>query len=264
MLGRVPVHGRSMQSTCPRCEFYDRQAPCDYRAVGGLLRLVCSVCDRRADDESGRNWLDDPDGVFGIAHTPSLVELVQDFQTDLTAVLEGERSARTWGFERSGTLLLTVTTDLTLAFVLSTGLRVEARLDCNQVIRREARANWSEPIALALISPFMAFGLIALTASMLRSLSARGPVQHQWTPITHVEPLDVRSVLSWLDVKGRHWLRAFAAGWDVPTRRAVLAAIAQVEGGSDHDVRSARRGGGAGRRAAKSPSTAWQPTVPYC
>ncbi len=65
--------------------------------------------------------------------------------------------------------------------------------------------------------------------------------------MTHVEPLVVRSILSWLDEKGRRWLKAFAAGWDDPTRRAVLAAIAQVEGDRDQDVRSGPRGSGAGR-----------------
>ncbi len=173
-----PVHGRPMQSTCPRCELYDRQAPCSYRAVGGLLRLVCNVCNRLVDDGGGRNWLDDQQGVFGIVQTPSLVALVQDFQTGLTKVLEGEQPCRTWGFGRIGRLLLTITTDLTLAFVLSTGIRVAARLDCSQVIRREPRASWFEPVTLALLSPFMAFGLMALTASMLRSLSDPGPVQH--------------------------------------------------------------------------------------
>lgn len=223
-----PVHRRRMQSTCSRCDQCDRKSRCFYLPVSGFLRLGCSVCDRPVDDRAGRAWLDDTRGAFGIMQTRSLVDLVLDFQSDLTAVLEAEQPVRAWGYTRIGQMLLTITTDLMLAFVLSTGMRVGTRLDLAKVERKEALGTWHERITLASLHPYLAFGLMAITATFLETLPAGTVASHEWRPIDRIELLGASSILSWLDQDGRRWLQTFSAGWDERTRRATCGANEQM------------------------------------
>lgn len=233
-----PVHGQPMQCTCPWCEQCDRRSSCCYQPVDGLLRLGCNVCDRLIDDRRGRNWVEDMRGAFGIMQTQSLVALVREFQSDLTKVLEGEHPTQTWGHKRAGQTLLTITTDLTLALVLSTGMRVVTRLDFSKVARREPLATWHEPVTLAPLPPYVAFGLMALTATFLKTLPAREAAPHQWRPFDRITPLDASSILSWVDQSERSWLKAFSAGWDERTRRALCRLIKHAEKSLQTGVRA--------------------------
>lgn len=56
------------------------------------------------------------------------------------------------------------------AAVLSTGMRVQTRLDLSKVRRGEPPATWTAPITLTPLAPYMAFGLMALTTVFLQTL----------------------------------------------------------------------------------------------
>jgi hypothetical protein len=226
-----PQHQVLLEDTCRRCAFEDR---CDFRGSGGFLGLACKTCSRPVGPFPGRQgdaWQHEEPGPFGICLTASLNRLVLALQSDLQAALAGARPKRSWGFTRSAKGLVMAIFDLTLCVVFATRVRCEPRILLPEWSPGAAFIPVQEPVTLAALPLRAAYGVLALAAAALCSLEG-GKRCHHWRPDGGGKVImDAASLVAWLPVTIRGWLRSQAALWERPAGVALGSAIAAVEGG---------------------------------
>jgi len=221
-----PEHDLLLDHRCRRC---DADSRCRYRPVDGRLGLICDTCERPVvpNGDIGRRSTG-REGAFRIALTPQLFGLVRTLQRDLIAGLaEGARPCA-WGPVRSSAQLMAVVSAVTLAAIWSADLRVAPRIDLFAIAKGQAGAGAYEPITLALLTPYAAFGLMALIAIFLEGLGPESCSGHVWQPDGRTQPLTVRSFLTWLTERERRMLHAASASWGREACNAARRAIDAV------------------------------------
>lgn len=222
-----PGHRIPLDDICRRCAGPGR---CAFRCSGGVQDLVCQSCSRPVGPVAGRQGeprQHDTAGAFGTCITPSLNRLVWALQCDLQAALVGAKPRRSWGFTRSAQGLVTAISDLTLGVVFATRVRCEPRILLPEWAPGTAFVPVHEPITLAALPLAAAYGVLALAAAALRSLEG-GRGCHHWRPDGAKVIMDAGSLVAWLPVRLRGWLRSRAAHWERPTGAALRAVIGAV------------------------------------
>ncbi len=221
-----PIHNVVLDHRCRRC---DADARCRYRPADGRLGLICDVCERpvvlNREINVRSTWTE---GAFRVVLTPQLFGLVQTLQRDLQAGLAAAGRPCAWGPVRSAEQLMVVVSALTLAVIWSVDLRVAPRLDRYAIARGQAGAAAYEPITLALLTPYAAFGLMTLIAVFLDGLRSECHRDHVWRPDGMTRPLTMRSFLAWLTEPARRMLYAAAAFWGLDACNAARGAIDAV------------------------------------
>lgn len=221
-----PEHDMLLDHRCRRC---DADSRCSYRPLDGRLGLVCNACERPVvPSDKIEVRLTCREGAFRIGLTPQLFGLVRTLQRDLKAGLTQGARPCAWGLVRSSAQLMAVVPALTLAVIWSADLRVAPRLDCFALARGQAGVAAYEPITLALLTPYAAFGLMALIAIFLEGLGSESCSDHVWQPDGRKQPLTVWSFLGWLTEPQRRMLHAAAASWGDEACDAARRAIDAV------------------------------------
>jgi hypothetical protein len=223
-----PEHNVPLEDTCCRCSFEDR---CHFYCADGLLGLACNTCGRpegRAPRRTHEWWEDASTGAFGTCITPSLNRLIGMLQRDLQAAIAGARPNRSWGFLRSAKGLVMAVRHVTFCLILATRMRFEPRIILPEVRPGETFVPAPEPITLAALSTRAAYGVLAISAAVLRSLEGRAE-RHHWKPEGGKAALNTEAFLAWLPADTRRQLKSWSTGWERPARDALQAAIAAVE-----------------------------------
>ena len=222
-----PVHCLELQDMCCRCV---AGARCHFRSAGGRVRLACAVCGRLVDAVVAATSVAvcGRAGAFGIPRTPEILRLVRVMQEDLGAALAGLVPGRSWGPARGARVLLAATRALTLSLIQAAGIRIEPRIDVFALASGQVRSPVCEPITLAALTPYAAFGVMAVVASVLDSLAGGQHAGRCWRPADKLAPMDAASVLAWLPKRERSALDAAAASMGGATGHALQMAIAAV------------------------------------
>ena len=138
-------------------------------------------------------------------------------QRDLQAALLGAAPVGPWGTVRSGPLLLRIVRDLTISIALARGVRVEPRIE---LVRGKGTipsvTAFYEPVTPAALSPFTAFGVLAIAGAVLASAVPNGSTGQMWLQDKGPVPINVRSFMEWLDDRARALLCALAVEWGHP------------------------------------------------
>lgn len=224
-----PRHQVPLEDTCRRCM---AEARCHFQCADGFLRLACNTCGRLVDPAvcPERGLEDGGVGAFGVCFTPPLSRLVGDLQSDLQAALAGSRPRRAWGFVRSAKGLLVAVRDLTLCIILATRMTCEPRIELPEPKAGQAFAPVHEPITLAALPQFAAYGVLAIAAAMLRSLEGGSGPRHHWRPDGLTSIMNASSFVAWLPADERRRLRSWATTWERPAGDALGTVLAMAEG----------------------------------
>ena len=237
------AHGRLLTEVCPAC---DRPA-CEFRPVGGRLRLVCDICSRVADARSGRGpsagraaYEASP---LGLSSSLELTRLVAVLQADLLAALVGSPAlAGPWA---SG---------------LSAGRFARTVRDLGAML---LEPSWSHPWpprrgedrkgGFATVPVHVAFDLLGLVAAVLTDVATGSRAGIEWTRYGAsgrvAGSVGFMSLVRHLGHDDLDLLRAGMPGWE-----PVVADAAQ--GAAEIVIEARRRAVEAGqRRAAKERPT---------
>ncbi len=197
------------------------------------MKLACGLCGRTPckPDQPVTGPEFGGTGVFGVHLTPGLAALAGEMQRDLQAALLGAAPSGPWGTVRSGPLLLRIVRDFTLGIVMATGIRVEQR---SELVTGKGRVPCvtvlHEPVTPAALSPFAAFGVLAITGAVLASMVPDGGTSHMWRQDRGSVPIDARSFMEWLGDRARTLLCASAVEWDHPAGAEFGAGVARTAG----------------------------------
>jgi hypothetical protein len=114
---------------------------------------------------------------------------------------------------RSGKGLIAAVRDLTLCIVLATRIKLEQRIELPEPKPGQVFTPVYEPITPAALSQHAAFGVLAMTATTLSSLSG-GEARLWWRPDAVISIMNATSFVAWLPAGTRRLLKAWAASWE--------------------------------------------------
>ena len=215
-----PDHGVPLQGGCRQCWDGPR---CVFKPAGGWLVLACSQGGGLpfALDQPTRGLDFGRIGAFDVRLTPGLVALAGGMQRDLQAALLGAPLHRAWGAVRSGPLLLQVVGDLTYGIALACNAKVDQRTELVSEAGTVPRSTeLFESVTPAALSPYGAFGAIAIAAAVLDSMGPDGSAGHAWEARRGPLAINLMSFMEWLGGYARGRLRAAAGRWDHPVGAA--------------------------------------------